>query len=115
MPIELKVPEVGESITDVQIGTWLKKVGDTVRRDEPVVTIETDKVTVELPAPAEGVISQVLVEEGTEATVGQVIGYLGDKLRRHQGFISLYIDNNGVRILFMTNYYTGSFSNPVSP
>jgi 2-oxoglutarate dehydrogenase E2 component (dihydrolipoamide succinyltransferase) len=76
MPIELKVPEVGESITDVQIGEWLKGVGDAVERDETIVMIETDKVTVELPAPSAGVISQIIVEQGVDATVGQVIGLL---------------------------------------
>ena len=74
MAIELKVPEVGESITDVQIGTWLKQQGELVRRDEPLVSIETDKVTVELPAPEAGTIVEILVGSGEAATVGQVIG-----------------------------------------
>ena len=51
MPHEIQVPPVGESITEVQIGEWLKKEGESAKRDEPVVMIETDKVTVELPAP----------------------------------------------------------------
>ncbi len=76
MPIELKVPEVGESITDVQIGEWLKRVGDAVERDEIVVMIETAKVTFELPAPAAGVIMRIDVEQGADAKVGQVIGLL---------------------------------------
>jgi len=76
MAVELKVPEVGESITDVQIGEWLKKVGDRVERDEPVVMIETDKVTVELPAPVSGVISEIRVKQGEEARVGDVIGVM---------------------------------------
>ncbi|MCA9639405.1 MAG: dihydrolipoamide succinyltransferase, partial [Myxococcales bacterium] len=59
MAVELKVPEVGESITEVQIGEWLKKVGEAVKRDEPVVMIETDKVTVELPSPVDGVITEI--------------------------------------------------------
>ncbi len=74
MPIELKVPEVGESITEVQIGDWLKNVGDSVERDQPVVTIETDKVTVELPAPVSGVISEIRLKKGATAGVGDVIG-----------------------------------------
>ncbi len=76
MPIELKVPPVGESITEVQIGEWLKSEGDAAERDEVIVKIETDKVTVDLPAPVKGVITQILVKAGQPATVGQVIGYM---------------------------------------
>ncbi len=76
MALELKVPEVGESITEVLIGDWLKKVGDAVKRDDPVVMIETDKVTVELPAPADGVITQILIAAGSSAQVGDVVGLM---------------------------------------
>ena len=76
MAVELKVPPVGESITEVQIGEWLKGEGEAVRRDEIVVMIETDKVTVELPAPVSGVIKQILVRSGQDANVGDVIGYM---------------------------------------
>jgi 2-oxoglutarate dehydrogenase E2 component (dihydrolipoamide succinyltransferase) len=67
---------VGESISEVQIGDWLKSVGDTVSQDEIVVTLETDKVTVELPAPVSGTIAQILVKKGDTAQVGDVLGYL---------------------------------------
>jgi 2-oxoglutarate dehydrogenase E2 component (dihydrolipoamide succinyltransferase) len=76
MTVELRVPEVGESITEVQVGRWLKSEGEAVRKDEPVVEIETDKVTVELPAPADGIISRHLKKEGEGAAVGDVVGYL---------------------------------------
>jgi 2-oxoglutarate dehydrogenase E2 component (dihydrolipoamide succinyltransferase) len=76
MPIELKVPEVGESITEVEIGEWLKSAGQPVRKDEPVVTLESEKATVELPAPETGTISRVLKEKGATAKVGEVIAYL---------------------------------------
>ncbi len=76
MAVELKVPPVGESITEVQIGEWLKGEGDSVQRDEVVVMIETDKVTVELPAPVSGVIKQILIKEGDDASVGDVIGFM---------------------------------------
>ena len=76
MAIELKVPEVGESITEVMIGTWKKAVGEQVAADESVVEIESDKATVELPAPSAGAISQILKQAGEQATVGEVIGYL---------------------------------------
>ncbi len=76
MAIELKVPAVGESVTEVQIGEWLKREGDRVQRDETVVKIETDKVTVDLPAPVAGVIKQIKLKQGQTAAVGDVIGIL---------------------------------------
>jgi 2-oxoglutarate dehydrogenase E2 component (dihydrolipoamide succinyltransferase) len=76
MPVELIVPSVGESITEVEIGDWLKKQGETVDQDEPVVVIETDKVSVELPAPAAGTITKLLKQTGEKASVGDVIGYI---------------------------------------
>ncbi len=76
MPVELKVPEVGESITEVAIGRWLKSSGDTVRKDDPIVEIETDKVTLELPAPADGTLGELLKESGDAAVVGDVIAYM---------------------------------------
>lgn len=74
MALELRVPPVGESITEVQLGEWLKPEGQPVRKDEPVVLIESEKATVELPAPADGVISRVLKKRGETAKVGEVIG-----------------------------------------
>ena len=76
MSIELKVPVVGESITEAIIDQWLKKEGDWVDQDEPLVVIETDKVTVELPAPEAGTLSKILKEDGADAEIGEVIGYL---------------------------------------
>ena len=76
MAIELKVPAVGESITEVMIGEWLKAEGDWVAEDEPVVIIETDKVNVELPAPEGGILKQILKQEGDDAEVGDVVGLM---------------------------------------
>ncbi|HMJ65017.1 MAG TPA: 2-oxoglutarate dehydrogenase complex dihydrolipoyllysine-residue succinyltransferase [Candidatus Binatia bacterium] len=76
MAIELKVPEVGESITEVEIGDWLKRKGETVQKDEPVVTLESEKATVELPAPIAGTVTEVLKKKGDTAKVGEVIAYL---------------------------------------
>src|SRR5262249_50001032 len=70
------VPSVGESITEVEIGDWLKNPGDSVRQDEPIVVIETEKVTVELPAPASGTLTIMLKHKGEKASVGDVIGYM---------------------------------------
>src|SRR3954469_4314898 len=76
MAIELKVPSVGESITEVQMGEWLKGEGDAVSRDEVIAKIETDKVTVDLTAPTDGVLTQIKVKKGQTANVGDVIGYV---------------------------------------
>ncbi|MCG3180894.1 MAG: Dihydrolipoyllysine-residue succinyltransferase component of 2-oxoglutarate dehydrogenase complex [Phycisphaerae bacterium] len=78
MPVELKVPEVGESVTAVEIGRWLKREGDVVRKDETVVELETDKATLELPAPADGVLAKVLKEQGESAGVGDVIAHIDE-------------------------------------
>ncbi|HWI56150.1 MAG TPA: 2-oxoglutarate dehydrogenase complex dihydrolipoyllysine-residue succinyltransferase [Bacillota bacterium] len=77
MPIELKVPEVGESITEVEIGPWLKAPGDPVKKDEPVVTLESEKATVELAAPESGTLAQILKQKGEVAKVGEVIALMG--------------------------------------
>ncbi|HEU5126223.1 MAG TPA: dihydrolipoyllysine-residue succinyltransferase, partial [Verrucomicrobiae bacterium] len=76
MSIELKVPEIGESITEVEIGEWLKKEGDAVKKDETVVALESEKATVDLPAPEDGTISKVLKQKGEVAKVGEVIAHL---------------------------------------
>jgi 2-oxoglutarate dehydrogenase E2 component (dihydrolipoamide succinyltransferase) len=76
MSIELRVPAVGESITEVVISKWVKQPGESVQKEETLVVIETDKVTVELPAPAAGVVAQILKGDGAKAAVGEVIGLL---------------------------------------
>ncbi len=73
---ELKVPSVGESITEVQIGDWLVGEGQSASKDAALVVIETDKVTVELPAPVAGKVTRVLKKKGEKAAVGEVIGYM---------------------------------------
>ena len=76
MPIELKIPEVGESITEVQIAQWLKAEGDAVQKDEPVAVIDSEKTTFELPAPESGTLSKIVHEAGATVNVGEVIGQL---------------------------------------
>lgn len=76
MVIELKVPAVGESITEVQIGTWLIQEGESIALDASLVEIESDKATVELPAPANGKLVKILKGPGEMAAVGEVIGHL---------------------------------------
>jgi 2-oxoglutarate dehydrogenase E2 component (dihydrolipoamide succinyltransferase) len=76
MAVELKVPSVGESITEIEIGQWLKAEGDLVNKDENVVALESEKATVELPAPASGTLSRIVKRKGEKALVGEVIAYL---------------------------------------
>jgi 2-oxoglutarate dehydrogenase E2 component (dihydrolipoamide succinyltransferase) len=76
MNIELKVPALGESINEVEIGEWLRKEGDGVEKDQPVVALESEKATVELPAPEQGTLKQVLKRKGETAKIGEVIGYM---------------------------------------
>ena len=78
MPIELKIPAVGESVQEVQIGRWLKKEGDAVEEDQSVVELETDKASLEVPAPRSGVLEKILKKEGETVSVGEVIGYIQD-------------------------------------
>jgi 2-oxoglutarate dehydrogenase E2 component (dihydrolipoamide succinyltransferase) len=78
MSVELRVPEVGESITEVQIGAWLKSEGDHVERDEALVEIESDKATLELPAPVSGTLAKVLAKKGAIVKVGDLIAELAE-------------------------------------
>ncbi len=74
MSAEIKVPTLGESVSSATIARWLKKAGERVAADEPVVELETDKVTVEVPAPVAGVLGALAVQEGEEVEVGTVLG-----------------------------------------
>jgi 2-oxoglutarate dehydrogenase E2 component (dihydrolipoamide succinyltransferase) len=76
MATELKIPQSGESITEVQIGQWRKSEGDAVQADEVLVEIETDKAAMDLPAPVSGVLSKILKGSGQDAAVGEVIAYI---------------------------------------
>src|SRR4051812_20140465 len=76
--IEIKVPALGESVTEATIGQWFKKEGEAVKADEPVVELETDKVTVEVPAPAAGVLQRIAVKPGETVNVGAVLGAIAD-------------------------------------
>src|SRR5690606_11322229 len=78
MAIEIRVPQMGESVTEGVIAQWLKKVGEAVAADESVVEVETDKITVEVPAPAAGVLVRQAVTEGDTVGVGDVIGVIDE-------------------------------------
>ncbi len=76
MSVEIKIPSVGESVSEVELGEWLKKEGDAVALDETIVMLESDKATVELPAPASGVLGKILKKQGDSALVGEVIAVI---------------------------------------
>ena len=71
---EIRVPTLGESVSEATIARWLKKAGDAVKVDEPLVELETDKVSLEVPSPMAGVLSEIMVEEGTDVEVGALLG-----------------------------------------
>ncbi len=75
---ELKIPNLGESIQAVQIGQWLKKEGQWVERDEVVVELDTDKASLDLPAPAAGVLTKILKPDGAAASIGETIGWIDE-------------------------------------
>ena len=76
MPISIVVPQLGESVAEGTVSKWLKAVGDRVRKEEPIVEIQTDKINVEIPSPAEGTLDSILIAEGTTVLVGTEIGTL---------------------------------------
>src|ERR1700731_2091491 len=80
MATEIKVPSLGESITEATVAKWLKRPGEAVAADEPIAELETDKVTLEVPAPASGTLAEILAEEGANVPVGAVLGTIADRL-----------------------------------
>jgi len=78
MAIEIKVPTLGESVTEATVAKWFKKPGDAVTADEPLVELETDKVTVEVNAPAAGALASIAVNEGTDVAVGALLGTIDE-------------------------------------
>lgn len=73
---EIRVPTLGESVTEATIGRWFKKAGDAVAVDEPLVELETDKVTIEVPAPSAGTLSEIIAADGTTVAVGALLGQI---------------------------------------
>ena len=78
MTIEIKVPAMGESVTEATISKWFKKEGDVVKRDEPLLELETDKVTVEVPSPADGAIESISAQAGATVQVGALLGAIAE-------------------------------------
>jgi 2-oxoglutarate dehydrogenase E2 component (dihydrolipoamide succinyltransferase) len=79
MSVEIRVPSLGESVTEATVAKWFKQIGDPVEADEPLVELETDKVTLEFNAPASGVLAEITVEEGGEVEVGALLGSINDE------------------------------------
>ena len=73
---EIRVPTLGESVTEATIGRWFKKAGDAVAVDEPLVELETDKVTIEVPAPSAGTLSEIIAADGATVAVGALLGQI---------------------------------------
>jgi 2-oxoglutarate dehydrogenase E2 component (dihydrolipoamide succinyltransferase) len=78
MATEIRVPTLGESVTEATIGRWFKKAGEAVAVDEPLVELETDKVTVEVPAPVAGVLSEIKAKDGDTVAVGALLGSIAE-------------------------------------
>ncbi|WP_439272941.1 2-oxoglutarate dehydrogenase complex dihydrolipoyllysine-residue succinyltransferase [Pseudochrobactrum sp. HB0163] len=76
MATEIRVPTLGESVTEATIGKWLKKVGDTVAADEPLVELETDKVSIEVPSPVSGVLTEIAAQEGDNVGLDALLGQI---------------------------------------
>ena len=78
MSIEIKVPAMGESVTEATIARWLKREGEAVKQDEPLVELETDKVNIEVPSPAAGVLEHIEVQQGGTVAVGSILGQVSE-------------------------------------
>ena len=79
MPNQILVPSLGESVTEATVSKWLKRVGEEVNSDEPLVELETDKVNIEVPSPLSGTLSKIEVREGDTVEVGALLGIVNGK------------------------------------
>ena len=85
MSVEVKIPSTGESISEVRVAEWLKSEGDEVELDESIVEVESDKASLELPAPAGGVLSKILKKSGESCGVGDVIAVIEERSEARKG------------------------------
>ncbi|WP_455874034.1 2-oxoglutarate dehydrogenase complex dihydrolipoyllysine-residue succinyltransferase [Rhizobium yanglingense] len=76
MATEIRVPTLGESVSEATVGTWFKKVGDAIKADEPILELETDKVTIEVPAPSSGTLSEIVAQAGETVGLGALLGQI---------------------------------------
>ena len=78
MSVEIIVPTLGESVSDATVARWIKKAGDAVAADEPIVELETDKVTLEVPSPVAGRLEDIVAEEGATVEVGTLLARVAE-------------------------------------
>ena len=78
MSVDIKVPSLGESVTEATIARWYKSIGDSVSIDEPLLELETDKVTLEVPAPVSGQLTDIKVKDGDTVEVGAILGVIAE-------------------------------------
>mgnify|MGYP005838701933 FL=1 len=78
MPVEVLMPQMGESVVEATITRWLKSIGDTVQEYEPLVEVNTDKVDTEIPSPSSGVLLDILIPEGATVQAGSVLAWIGE-------------------------------------
>ena len=88
MATKVLVPRLGEGVDEVTVTKWLKQVGDSITELEPLLEVESDKVTVEVPAPASGMILQIETQQGQSAKVGEVLAIIGMAGESVESFIS---------------------------
>ena len=94
MSVEIKVPTLGESITEATVAKWLKKEGDSFQIDEPLVEIETDKITLEVSAPSAGILESIKVDAGKDVAVGGILGIINEQNVKANNDPDKKIDNN---------------------
>ena len=85
MATEILVPTLGKSVSEATIGRWFKKPGDAVKADEPLLELETDKVTLEVNAPAAGVLAEIIAKDGDTVEPGALLGQIARRRRRRRG------------------------------
>ena len=101
MTVQLIVPTLGESITEATVSKWLKNIGDNFEIDEPLVEIETDKVTVEVPAPKAGTLREIKINEGEDVKIGGILGVIDEtsKNQTNQNIIFLFLIHQHLKYL----------------
>ena len=79
MTIDLLVPALGESVVEATVAKWMKSSGDSINADEPIVELETEKVTLEVPSPVSGILQEIVANEGDNVEVGALLGILSEE------------------------------------
>src|SRR5882724_8288210 len=117
MPIDVVMPQMGESVVEGTVVRWIKKVGDKVDQDEPLFEISTDKVDAEIPSPAAGVVSEIRVKEGETVAINSVeavIGQEGDKVQSAVSSRPSAVGSQQSAVTFEKSAEKSSISNPQS-